>query len=270
MKSTIRRVLLGSMAIGMVASGCQTAFAEFQGFGSGIPLESAARRIVPEGVSVDYAPGVDPAAEISWESAKDWKSALSAAVAKKGMRAEFGTDTVLIVKGSPAAPSRPYSSSPSEEIVQKKAPPRKALVPRPEPRPARQEAEVGGGGFVIRPYRGEASETARSGSGMSGKDFAGKEGWQSYGETGQFTVEEGYMLHGTLNAWAEATGWKVVWNSDHDYPIEASAGFSGDFVKASSDLVRAMGAARPQITADYYRGNKVVVISNRLSDEVNQ
>ncbi|MNL83344.1 Toxin co-regulated pilus biosynthesis protein Q [compost metagenome] len=78
------------------------------------------------------------------------------------------------------------------------------------------------------------------------------------------------MLHGTLSTWAEATGWKVIWNSEHDYLIEANATFSGDFVKASSDLIKAMADARPQITVDYYQGNKVIVISNKLSDEVNR
>jgi hypothetical protein len=251
------------------------AFAAFDSFGSGIPLESAAKQIVPEGFTVDYGAGVDKATAISWGSAPDWQSALSTAVAKKGLKAEIGSGTVVIVKAK-ASEARPYSSTPSKDIVQKKSGTERKRAPKPhtdraeprDPPTVREAAAVGGGGFAIRPYR----DSSKPGQGLKDKDFADtkKDGWQKYEGKGQFIVEEGYMLHGTLSTWAEATGWKVIWNSEHDYLIEANATFDGDFVKASSDLIKAMGDARPQITVDYYQGNKVIVISNKLSDEVNR
>jgi hypothetical protein len=249
-----------------------TANAAFDGFGADIPLESAAKQIVPEGYTVDYGAGVDKSVTVSWGAAKDWQGALSTAVAKKGLKAEIGSGTVVIVKAQPATSTRPYSSTPSQDMVQKKRTTERKNTPRPqrvEPRdpPHREEAAVGGGGFTIKPYR-EPSKPAQE---LKGKDIVDhKDGWQKYDGKGQFIVEEGFMLHGTLSTWAEATGWKVVWNSQHDYLIEANATFTGDFVKASSDLISAMKDARPQITVDYYQGNKVIVISNKLSDEVNR
>ncbi len=271
MKSLRSTLILGSLVMGLGVSAHGTAFAEFEGFGSDIPLESAAKQIVPEGFSVDYGAGVDKSAPVSWSSADDWKGALSSAVSKRGLKAEIGSDTVLIVK-APTTSARPYSSTPSKDMVQKKRTNDRKSAPRPrraEPRDpeVRESAAVGGGGFTIRPYR----EAAKPGQGLKGKDFSDKQdGWQKYDGKGQFVVEEGYMLHGTLSTWAEATGWKVVWDSQHDYLIEANATFEGDFVKASSELVRAMRDARPQITVDYYQGNKVLVVSNKLSDEVNR
>lgn len=272
MKSLRSTLILGSLVVGLGVLNSGAANAAFDSFGSDIPLESAAKQIVPEGFTVDYGAGVDRATSVSWGSAPDWQSALSSAVAKKGLKAEIGSGTVVIVK-APASSARPYSSTPSKDIVQKKSGGERKSKPRPEraePRdpPARETASVGGGGFTIRPYR----DSAKPGQGLKDKDFADtkKDGWQKYDGKGQFIVEEGYMLHGTLSTWAEATGWKVIWNSEHDYLIEANATFSGDFVKASSDLIKAMADARPQITVDYYQGNKVIVISNKLSDEVNR
>jgi len=289
MKSLRSTLILGSliMAIGVCHSG--VASAAFDSFGSDIPLESAAKQIVPAGYSVDYAEGVDKATTVSWSSSSDWKSALSSAVAKKGLKAEFGSDTVVIVKSSATA-TRPYSSSPASDMVQKKKRTnertnerkhvsREKAETRSEPRVERETAKaesnavLGSGGFTIRPYRNHADASVpadKSGDVLKGKDIVKDSSWQKYDGKGQFVVEEGYMLHSTLNAWAEATGWKVAWHSDHDYLIEANATFSGDFVKASSDLIKAMRDARPQITVDYYQGNKVIVISNKLSDEVNK
>jgi len=272
MKSLRSTLIVGSLVAGLGVSISGTALAAFDSFGSDIPLESAAKQIVPEGYTVDYGAGVDRSTEVSWGSAADWQSALSSAVAKKGMKAEIGSGTVVIIKAPKAeTATRPYSSTPSKDMVQKKNSPRPAAAPKPRterPSAEREQASVGGGGFTIRPYRDGGKGGAQE---LKGKDIADKaDGWQKYDGQGQFVVEEGYMLHGTLSTWADATGWKVIWNSQHDYLIEANATFTGDFVKASSDLIRAMADARPQITVDYYQGNRVIVISNKLSDEVNR
>nr|WP_250807633.1 toxin co-regulated pilus biosynthesis Q family protein [Neorhizobium tomejilense] len=272
MKSLRSTLIIGSLVAGLGVMNSGIANAAFDGFGSDIPLESAAKQIVPEGYSIDYGAGVDKSVAVSWGSASDWQGALSSAVAKKGLKAEIGSGTVLIVKAPAAASSaRPYSSTPSSDMVQKKRSTERKNTPRPqrvEPRdpPQRETASIGGGGFTIKPYR----DSLKPGQGLKDKDFADQKDFQKYEGKGQFIVEEGFMLHGTLSTWAEATGWKVVWDSQHDYLIEANATFTGDFVKASSDLISAMKDARPQITVDYYQGNKVIVVSNKLSDEVNR
>jgi hypothetical protein len=86
---------------------------------------------------------------------------------------------------------------------------------------------------------------------------------------GQYVVASGYMLRTTLASWAEGAGWKVVWDSEYDYAITTDATFSGDFIEASRQLITAMKDARPTITADFFKANKTVVISNKLADEVN-
>jgi len=84
-----------------------------------------------------------------------------------------------------------------------------------------------------------------------------------------FSVAEGDDLRGVIETWGAAHGWKVVWDSEFSYPIAAAASFDGDFVDATTALVRAMGEARPAITVDFYKGNRVVVVANKAADEAN-
>ena len=271
MKSLRNTFILGSLVVGLCAIQSGTAFADFEGFGADIPLEQATKMIIPNDYAVSYGSGVDTSVEVSWNSASSWKKALMGAVSKKGLTAEFEGNTVQIAKSTSKSTSRPYSSTPSKEMVQKKSSSNstKNKTSTYSPRVSTSAQEVGGGGFVIRPYN-KTSSGSNSGLTMSGKNIYGKDGWKNYSGKGQFIVESGYMLHGTLNTWAEATGWKVVWNSDHDYLIEASATFNGTFVEATKALIGAMRDARPQISVDYYNGNKVMVVSNSLSDVVNR
>lgn len=287
MKSLRSKMILGSLIMGLGVAHSGLALAAFDSFGKEIPLESAARQIVPEGTKVDFGTGVDKTTAVTWGSSSDWQSALSSAVARKGLKARFSDGGVVIEKAAaPEASTRPYSSTPSSDIVQRRHATHPVHVARHEPRrpvrhdeeaPRAEEADKGAtSGFVIRAYHQGSGPTEPrdhvapvQGHGMVGKDPAFDDA-SSHEGSGKYVVAEGYKLHGTLDAWASATGWKVIWNSDHDYLIQANATFSGDFVKASSDLITAMGDARPQITVDYYQGNKVIVISNKLSDEVNK
>ena len=236
------------------------AFASFEGFGKDIPLSSAARQIVPEGWTVDYGDGVDSSASVSWSSAADWQSALRSAVSKRGYSAQFGANTVVISKASEPAP-RPYAAAASEK-PQKKSPPPRRTAPAPEPK----ADSNGGGGFQIRPYRGASG--ADEGNRMAGKG----DGFADYNaacSSAGFAVNPGQMLQPVLADWAACAGWTLVWNSEYDYRIEASASFSGEFIDASTSLVQAMSEARPTITVDFYKGNRVIVVSNKSADEAN-
>jgi hypothetical protein len=275
--------LAATIAIVSSLGMAQSAFASFDGFGSDIPLESAAKQIAPEGTTVNYGDGVDRSTSVTFSKAADWQTSLSSAVAKKGLKAEISGNTVTISKSENGA--RPYSSAPSKEIVQKSpsTPSKRVVTHDTRPRAVRvaqdglaaQEPAQGGGGFTIRPYR-SARPVAEATQPVSNKRLEGKEivngskDWKPVGDAkGTYIVEEGYMLHQTINSWAEAAGWKIVWESEHDYVIEAHAAFSGDFVDASSQLFSAMKDARPSITVVYHKGNKVLVVSNHSADAVN-
>jgi hypothetical protein len=300
------RGLAAGIALAVSVTAFTQAHAErFEGFGQDIPLESAARQIVPDNVKVEYGAGVDSQVGITFSSAADWQSALSQAVSKKGLKAEIGKEQVTIVKAPKNDAARAYSSTPAKQNVQKKnrstrstrpAAPVEQHGPRvvadaahsPSPATASNSSAPatttqGGGGFSIRQAAAPAPASTptavpataaapATGRGMDGKEFAAKDSQKpvlgNVG-SGKFIVVPGYDLRVTLESWAAATGWTVNWQSEFKYQIEADATFQGDFVQATTDLIKAMSAARPTITVDFYAANRVVVISNTLADEVN-
>lgn len=303
-KNRMRGLATGIVLAASVVASSQAHAERFEGFGQDIPLSSAAKQIAPEGTNIEYGPGVSQDASITFSSAADWQSALSQAVAKKGLKATFNKDSVVISK-APSTPKagRPYSSAPSKDLVQKKnsghnrkgrtesapvdnGPRVVADVAASDQAQAQGSAsrgdvqssskQVGGGGFVIRTASAapapKPSSSPAAGRGMDGKEFAAKDGWKPMGNpatSGKFIVVPGYDLRATLESWAAATGWTVNWKSEFKYEIEADATFEGDFVRATSSLLQAMSEARPTITADFFTANHVLVISNNLSDEVN-
>lgn len=297
------RGLAAGIALAVSVTAFTQAHAErFEGFGQDIPLESAARQIVPDNVKVEYGAGVDAQTGITFSSAADWQSALSQAVSKKGLKAEIGKDGVTIVKAPKNEAARAYSSTPSKQNVQKKnrsanrgvrpaapveqhGPRVVADAPAASPTSASSASTAaapsattqGGGGFTIRQAAAPApvptpAAAPATGHGMDGKEFASKDSWKPVSSSigsGKFIVVPGYDLRVTLESWAAATGWTVNWQSEFKYQIEADATFQGDFVQATTDLIKAMSEARPTITVDFYAANRVVVISNTLADEVN-
>ena len=70
----------------------------------------------------------------------------------------------------------------------------------------------------------------------------------------------GRSLQEVLKAWADKAGWTLIWQSDREYPIDASASFSGDFTKAASQLCEGFSTVAPAPFAHFYKGNQVLVI----------
>ena len=75
-----------------------------------------------------------------------------------------------------------------------------------------------------------------------------------------WTAAAGRQLRAVLDDWAGRAGWTLVWQSDRDYPLEASASFTGDFTQAAQQLVAALAAVAPAPFANFYKGNRVLVV----------
>jgi hypothetical protein len=72
----------------------------------------------------------------------------------------------------------------------------------------------------------------------------------------------GSSLQAVLEDWASRAGWSLVYRSDRRFPVEASATFEGDFVTVAGALVEAFGSATPAPLAQFYTGNRVLVVSS--------
>ncbi|MCL2338486.1 MAG: toxin co-regulated pilus biosynthesis Q family protein, partial [Proteobacteria bacterium] len=76
-----------------------------------------------------------------------------------------------------------------------------------------------------------------------------------------WVVASGQTLQSVLQDWCNKEGWDLVWGTNREYPIEASAVFKGRFIDVASALVRNFSRANPIPYAKFYKGNRVVVIS---------
>lgn len=67
-----------------------------QGFGNDVPLRFAARQIVPEGVSVVFADGIDPDVRVSWRGGGPWNRTLLSAIQPIGLRMLYRDRAITI------------------------------------------------------------------------------------------------------------------------------------------------------------------------------
>lgn len=79
-------------------------------------------------------------------------------------------------------------------------------------------------------------------------------------------AEEGQNLKALLTDWSAQSGWRLVWNTNRNYVLNAGAMFRGRFADVSSALIRAFARARPAPIATFYKGNRVLVVET-MEDE---
>lgn len=83
----------------------------------------------------------------------------------------------------------------------------------------------------------------------------------------EWVARGGQTLRQTLEKWSADAGWAIAWESERDYPLQASASFYGDFETASGNLLRAFSLAEPPVRATIYRGNRVIVVSSGVDQK---
>lgn len=76
-----------------------------------------------------------------------------------------------------------------------------------------------------------------------------------------WTLTAGDAHRKDLEAWADKAGWKVIWNLSKDWIIPASTVFTGSFETATGDVIKTLAANGALIHAQFYEGNKTVVIT---------
>lgn len=79
-------------------------------------------------------------------------------------------------------------------------------------------------------------------------------------------AEEGQNLKALLTQWSDQSGWRLIWNTNRNYVLNAGAMFRGRFADVSSALIRAFARARPAPIATFYKGNRVLVVET-MEDE---
>jgi len=238
-------------------------------FGRGVPLGTAIQRIVPEGASVRVEPSSLEERRISWVAGPDWRQVLRRAVQTAGLRYREEAGSVIIDAPPPPAATQP-SRAPGSP-----APPPVPEAPGagglPGDQPLRRDP-----GFVLSssPQGGEARggaarEEARDGPREAGAASSrpaparptAAPARQIADAPGVWRVRRGQTLDQVLAEWAERAGWTLVVNTPIIYEMQAGAELRGDFIDAAASLINSI-QARPLPRAVFYRGNRVLVVSN--------
>jgi len=106
-------------------------------------------------------------------------------------------------------------------------------------------------------YDDEYSKEMNSAQNENQTDEVAQEDW---------LAEEGSNVKYLLKEWCDKAGWRVIWNTNRNYTLNAGAMFRGSFTDVSSALIRAFARAKPAPVATYYKGNRVLVVET-LEDE---
>ncbi len=88
----------------------------------------------------------------------------------------------------------------------------------------------------------------------------------NYGSAEDWVASEGVSLRALLEEWGDRAGWRVIWNSDREYIVEAGAIFRGKYMDVASALIRAFARANPAPQGTFYKGNKVLVINTQEAE----
>ncbi len=80
-------------------------------------------------------------------------------------------------------------------------------------------------------------------------------------------IDDGQAISDALKDWGKKAGWAVVWNLHDDWAAPHTTEFSGDFVSAAGDAIKALANNGADIRGTFYQSNKTLVVSAGGSHE---
>ena len=76
----------------------------------------------------------------------------------------------------------------------------------------------------------------------------------------EWDVRSGETLSQLLHRWADDAGYTIVYQANTDFVIQADVIIRGTFAEATGQVVESFANANPPIAAEYFFGNKVIVV----------
>lgn len=269
--SMFRMPRLGLGVLGVMCAAGTAMAQSVDSFGRSVPLGTAVQRIVPEGVSVRVEPSELESRRVSWGAGQDWRQVLQRAVSGAGLRMRE-VDGVVLIEAPPSVPA-------TQEPRQRPSPPPSGAQGLPGEAPSQRAP-----GFVLSsgqvPEDQAAADSSRPPQGQGARGVraeslpppppaspsrppasAAAQPRSRQAVPGVWRVARGQTLDQVLADWTERAGWTLVFNTPIIYEIQAGAELRGDFIEAAASLINSI-QARPLPRAVFYRGNRVLVISN--------
>jgi hypothetical protein len=210
-----------------------------QGFATMVPLSLALRQVLPVGFNFSIDQNIDMDTLVSYRGGKSWRETVRDMLAPVNLMAhEQGATLTVSRVGAPAV----AVASPSGAATM--APAFDNSGPSP---------------VVV-----SASSGARSGAStqhladIPAVDVNSADGW---------SADRGDTLRKVLTVWCKRSGVELQWLAEYDYPMEATAHFSGGFEDAVRQLLAGFENARPQPVAELHTnasaGQMLLVVQAR-------
>ena len=246
-----------------------------QGFGNDIPLSFAVDQVVPDNYVVSYGVGVNLEKDVSWMGGKEWTVVLDQLMYDSGYVASFNGDQILITLDPKNRPKLNTGLSIVEYTggvnpVREDSYASNIMGDKPgfilhdeNHLPPEEKKDTG---FAIYPHN-EQDKVEPTNPALPDTVYVGVEPPVKISSETTWEVYAGATMEDLLLEWGEQSGWKVIWNSEYSYPIEASAVFNGDFVSAASTLIKAMRNATPPVKGEFYKGNRVLVVETEIDGQ---
>lgn len=76
----------------------------------------------------------------------------------------------------------------------------------------------------------------------------------------EWDVREGETLSTLLRRWGAEAGFTIVYETPNDYILQANVVLRGTFPEAAGEVIESFANAQPPIAADFYIGNRVLVV----------
>ena len=200
------------------------------GFGVNIPLSVAIRQIVPAGIQVSFAQGVDSSVPITWRGGKPWQDVLADAIRPSSLSVSQNGYTVVI------SPANPIAMAPTSPVYRPGVLGSQPLIPAGPIPTARNVAPQNTLVDKSHPAVSEPASLAPL-------------------ELPTWTAKNADTLHQTLEAWCKKANVSLRWDSGYDYPLETNVSITGDFETAVRSLLDGLKNATPRPLAHYYRSN---------------
>lgn len=86
---------------------------------------------------------------------------------------------------------------------------------------------------------------------------------RTVGGNTQWRAVEGRTLRRTLEDWARAEGWTVIWDIKRDFVLGANASFTGNLSGAIDQLFLSTATVNREVAVEMYSGNNVIRVVER-------
>lgn len=215
---------------------------EVEGFGTDIPLALALRQVVPADYAYSFGEGVNPGYRVSWTGGKNWLEVVREMIAPLGLNASIQDKIVVIYNANlpPAAGEKRSEASAPDAAPQEKTniySLRRQAITNPGEESASQPPEtLEMVGEIVASEMPEAVPVPDS-SGRAAAARLTPEEKAAFvepasGRAAVWEARRGDSLKRTLDAWSKKANVELVWESSHDYIVNADVLVNGDFRQA--------------------------------------